>query len=234
MQQVIDAALRDARALEDGGVDGIIVENYGDTPFYPEAVPAATIAAVTLAVAAVLRSVSIPVGVNVLRNDAAAALAVCAATGAAMMRVNVHTGAMLTDQGWLTGRAHETLRRRAELGADVAILADVFVKHATPAQGLTIEDAARDTWERGHADALIISGSGTGEAASLTDIGSVRASVPDAAILIGSGLTVDNAADMLRHADGAIVGSALKTDGHAASPVSLERVRQLMQTIASI
>jgi hypothetical protein len=173
--------------------------------------------------------------VNVLRNDAAAALAICAATGASLMRVNVHTGAMLTDQGWLTGRAHETLRTRAQLGIDdVAILADVFVKHATPAQGLTIEDSARDTWERGHADALIVSGSGTGEAASLTDIGRVRASVPDATILIGSGLTVDNAADMLRYADGAIVGSALKKDGRASSPVSLERVQQLMQTIASI
>ena len=108
MERVLAAAVQDATALAEGGVDGIMVENYGDAPFLPGPVPAHTIAALTNAVLEVRRAVRLPVGVNVLRNDAAAAIGICAATGASFVRINVHTGAMLTDQGWIEGAAHET------------------------------------------------------------------------------------------------------------------------------
>jgi membrane complex biogenesis BtpA family protein len=229
MQAVLAAAARDAEALTTGGIDGILVENYGDVPFHPRAVPAATIAALTSAVLEVRRVTSLPVGVNVLRNDADAALGICAATGASFVRVNVHSGAMLTDQGWIEGSAHETLRRRAELGLAVAILADVFVKHASAPPGLSIADAARDTWERALADALIVSGSGTGIATNAADIERVKHAVPESGVLIGSGLTAQNANALLLLADGAIVGSSLKSDGRAESPVSLERVTRLVE-----
>jgi uncharacterized protein len=107
----------DAAALERAGFDGVIVENYMDVPFHPGAVPPVTIAAMTRIVSAVVEACRIPVGVNVLRNDARAALSIAAVTGAAFIRVNVHTGAMWTDQGLLTGSAHETLRLRRVLGA---------------------------------------------------------------------------------------------------------------------
>ena len=233
MQAVLDAAAYDAEQLTAGGVDAIIVENYGDAPFFPDHVPAITTAAITAAVLHV-RSVShLKVGVNVLRNDAAAALAVCAATGAAFIRINVHSGAMLTDQGWITGRAHQTLRQRTQLGLEAAILADVFVKHAVPAAGLTIEEAARDTWERGCADALILSGSGTGVQTSSADIERVKTAVPESVVFVGSGLTAQNAAALLRLADGAIVGSSLKTDGRPESPVSLQEVQRLVEAARS-
>jgi uncharacterized protein len=232
MQQVLDAALRDAQSLAEGGVDAIFVENYGDTPFYPEQVPAETIAALTAVVLEIHRNVKIDVGVNVLRNDAAAALGICAATGAAFVRVNVHTGAMLTDQGWIAGKAHETLRLRTTLGISAAILADVFVKHATPPAGLTIEDAALDTWERGHADALIVTGAGTGRPTGVDDVRRIRNAIPDAQILVGSGTTIDNASSLLAHADGAIVGSFLKENGDVARPVDVERVRRMAEIFA--
>ena len=229
MQAVIDLAVRDARALSEGGMDGIIVENYGDIPFFPQRVPAETVAAIAVAVAEVRRVTDLPVGVNVLRNDAAAALGICAATGAGFLRVNVHTGAMLTDQGWLQGDAAGTLRLRKLLKPDVAILADVLVKHAVAPAGLTMEDAARDTWERGLADALIVSGSGTGLPTSAADVERAKRAVPESTVLIGSGLTAQNGADLLRLADGAIVGSWIKTDGHADSPVSVERVKRIVE-----
>ena len=228
LQQVIDVAVADARALEQGGVTGIMVENYGDTPFYPGAVPATTVAAMTAALVEIRRAVQVPIGVNVLRNDVASALGISAATGASFVRVNVHTGAMLTDQGWISGVAHETLRLRTQLGVQVGIFADVFVKHATPPAGLTIEDAARDTWERGHADALIVTGSGTGHATNPEDVRRVKTAVPDAPVLIGSGLTIENAASVLEFADGAIVGTALKHNG----VVSIEKVRKLVDVVA--
>ena len=131
--ELLGRAAADARALADGGVDGLIVENFGDRPFHPERVPPETIATLALAVARVRNEAgSLPVGVNVLRNDARAALGLCAATGAEFLRVNVHTGAMVTDQGLIQGRAHETLRERQRLAPDAALPADVHAQPAAP------------------------------------------------------------------------------------------------------
>ncbi len=231
MPQVIERALSDALALAENGMDGVIVENYGDVPFFPAAVPPETVAAIAVVVGAVVEAVRVPVGVNVLRNDAAAALAVAVATGAGFIRVNVHTGAMLGDQGWLTGRAHETLRARATLGADVAILADVLVKHATPPAGVDVGQAARDTWQRGLADALLVTGPATGSRTDPARLRRVREAVPDAPVWVASGLSPENAAEVMALADGAIVGSALERDGVAGNPVDRERVRRLLDAV---
>src|SRR5713101_4601014 len=99
MEEALARAVEDARALAEGGVDGVMVENFGDAPFYPDHVPPETVAAMTRAARAVVEAVPVPVGVNVLRNDTAAALAIAVAVGARFIRVNVHTGAMWTDQG---------------------------------------------------------------------------------------------------------------------------------------
>src|SRR5436309_8483974 len=123
MRAIVDAALRDARALRDGGCDAIAFENFGDRPFFKDRVPAETVAALTRVVVEVVAEVRMTFGVNVLRNDAASAIAIAAATGAAFIRVNVHTGAMLADQGIIEGRAAETLRMRAALAPDVLLFA---------------------------------------------------------------------------------------------------------------
>lgn len=233
MQEIIDRAARDAESLVAGGVDGIIVENYGDVPFFPDAVPAATVSALSIAVLEVLRLTDIPVGVNVLRNDAAAAMSIATCTGAAFIRVNVHTGAMLTDQGWIAGRAHETLRLRPALQSNVRVYADVIVKHAVAPQGLTLEDAARDAFHRGGADALIVSGTATGAPTDVTDANRVKTAVPTADVWIGSGVTADSVVQMLDTADGVIVGSAFEEGGVAGRPVELDRVRKLIDVARS-
>jgi len=225
MTHVVAAACRDAELLVRGGVDALLVENYGDAPFFPGSVPPETIAGITAAALAVRGVSELPLGINVLRNDARAAIGIAAAVGAAFVRVNVHTGALLADQGWLTGSAHETLRARAALRVRVGIFADVFVKHAAPVPGLDIADAARDTWERGGADALIVSGAATGAPTDVGRVAAVRAAIPAAVILLGSGVTAENAPLLLAHADGAIVGSALQREGRAGAGVELERVQ---------
>src|SRR4051812_25124527 len=96
---IVDAALADARALDEGGIDAMMVENYGDVPFRRSAVEPHTIAVMMLAALAIRSVTAKPLGINVLRNDPLAALGIAAACGAAMIRVNVHTGAMVTDQG---------------------------------------------------------------------------------------------------------------------------------------
>src|SRR5439155_3612800 len=126
----------------------------------------------------------LPIGFNVLRNDPCAALALCTACNGSFIRVNVHTGAMLTDQGLIEGNAFETLRYRERICPDALILADVHVKHAVPLGNWALEAAARDTVERGLADALIVSGGGTGLATNVADVERVRATRPAAKILL--------------------------------------------------
>ncbi|HET8631492.1 MAG TPA: BtpA/SgcQ family protein [Thermomicrobiales bacterium] len=228
---VLDRARADLLALAAGGVDAAIVENFGDAPFRPGAVEPETVAALARVLTELRPLTALPLGVNVLRNDAAAALAlaaVCAGPGA-FIRVNVHVGAMVTDQGVIEGRADRTLRRRRELGAEaVAILADVLVKHAAPLGGLPIEDAARDATERGLADALIVTGAGTGRATDLGDVRRVRAALPDVPLLVGSGVTAETVRETLALADGVIAGTALKACGVTTAPVDVERVRRFV------
>lgn len=228
MGAVIHQALADADALASGGMDGILVENFLDAPFYAADVPAETVAAMSRVVAAVVERSPVPVGVNVLRNDAHAALGIAVATGASFIRVNVHTGVMWTDQGVIRGRAADTLRQRARLGEDIAILADVLVKHATPPPGLEPEQAAADTWTRGLADALVVTGSGTGRPTDLKTLAPTRRGATDAPILVGSGVTVETVAATLAVADGAIVGTSLTRASRAGSGVDVEKVRALV------
>ncbi len=232
MAEVLERAATEAEVLREAGLDGLLVENFMDAPFHPESVPPETVAAMTLAVETVKRLVGIPVGLNVLRNDARAALAVAISTEASFIRVNVHTGSMYTDQGLLQGKAHETLRTRRALGADVAILADVLVKHATPPPGTELETAARDTWHRGLADGLILTGTETGAPVQVEALRRVRSAVPgEARIWVGSGATSENAAALLDASDGIIVGSTLQSGGRAGGGVDRGRVEAFMTAL---
>lgn len=232
MSRVVRAAIADARAYEQGGATAVIVENFGDVPFTKGRVPAETIAAMAVAGQAVRAAVKLPLGFNVLRNDPLSGLALCAACGGSFIRVNVHAGAMLTDQGLIEGDAFATLRRRRELGLErVAILADVHVKHAVPLGNQSLAEAARDTRERGLADGLIVSGFGTGRPTAAADVRVVREACPDALLLLGSGVTAANVGEYLPWADGFIVGSSLKRGGRLMAPVDARRVAALRRAI---
>jgi membrane complex biogenesis BtpA family protein len=231
MEAVIDFAVNDARAYERGGAHALFIENFGDVPFTKGPVAPETIAAMAAAGRAIRQVVHLPIGFNVLRNDARAALALCAVCGGAFIRVNVHTGAMLTDQGLIEGNAYETLRYRQRVCPGVQIFADVHVKHAVPLGNWTIEDAARDTVERGLVDALCVSGAGTGLEADLADVERVRRAAPKAKVLLGSGVTLANVSNFLPAADGFIVGSSLKLAGKLSNPIDPKRVAALARAI---
>ncbi len=224
LDSVIDAALRDARALREGGMASLMLENFHDIPFHPDVVPPVTVAAMTAVATAVRRALpDCALGINVLRNDAEAALAIAVAAGAAFIRVNVHTGAAVTDQGLLEGRAWRTLRLRREYGAAVGILADVRVKHAAPLAPRPEADEARDLRLRGLADALVVTGAATGAGADPGELARLREVLPDCPLLVGSGVSAEGLARFLPAADGFIVGTSLKDGGDVAAPVSAAR-----------
>lgn len=232
MASVLARATKEATLLTEGGLDGLLLENYGDAPFYPDRVPPETVAAMAVVVRKVVGCTPLPVGVNVLRNDAEAAVAVAAATGARFIRVNVHTGTMFSDQGLLEGKAHRTLRIRQRLAPTLSILADIMVKHATAPPGLTLESAANDAWVRGRADGLILTGARTGDPVDPDELRRVREVLPSGArVWAGSGVSPDTVPVLLKAADGIIVGSALHRDGVAGTGLDPARVRDLRRAL---
>ena len=246
---VIEAARRDAAALVEGGVDAVMVENFGDVPFYRGRVPAETVACLTVLASAVREATGgpggagergLPVGVNVLRNDGASAVAVALAAGASFVRVNVLAGAVVADQGVVKGDAAGLMRQRRAMGAGhVAVVADVRVKHAAPLAGtgwLPIDQEVEELVLRAGATAVVVSGSGTGKPTDLGEVGAaaraaracgerLNRAVP---VWVGSGVTVETAASLARVADGLIVGTSLKEGGRVDAPVDLGRVRDLV------
>ncbi len=229
LSAVVAAVLRDAEALADGGVQALLLENFGDCPFFPRRVPAATVAQMTALAAEVRRRFPLPLGINVLRNDGRAALAIAHAIGGAFIRVNVLCGARLTDQGIIQGIAHRLLRDRAAAGAShIQILADVDVKHSAPLAARPLELEVDELIHRAGADALIVSGAATGQPPDKDDLQTVKARAGKTPVLLGSGATSENVAQYISAADGFIVGTAFKADGRIGNPVDRDRVKSFM------
>jgi membrane complex biogenesis BtpA family protein len=232
MDTILDQARRDTEALLEGGVDGLIVENMWDLPFYAGTeVQVEAITAQAVAARVVAEMADMPVGVNVIHNGWQAELAIAVAAGLDFVRVCILTGARLWDTGDLDpGCAANLLRRRKELGAEhLKLFADVDKKHSVPFPGLNLETHIEWT-EFYRADALIVSGRMTGDAPPLEKVRLAKEAATRP-ILMGSGTTAENIVEFLKYADGAIVGSSLKVDGVAENPVDVERVRHYMAAV---
>ncbi|HEY9825148.1 MAG TPA: BtpA/SgcQ family protein [Stenomitos sp.] len=237
LRAVIDRAEQEAAALAAGGVDGLIIENFFDAPFAKDQVDPAIVSAMSLIVQRIMNLVPLPVGINVLRNDAKSAMAIAACVEAQFIRVNVLTGVMATDQGLIEGQAHQLLRYRRELGSDVKILADVLVKHARPLGSPNLTTAVQETIERGLADGIILSGWTTGSPPSYEDLELAMNAAKGVPIFIGSGASWENIPHLIQAANGVIVASSLKRGGqveHRVDPIRVSRfVEAMRRSVAS-
>ncbi|MDY7004977.1 MAG: BtpA/SgcQ family protein [Cyanobacteriota bacterium] len=229
LQAIISRAEREATALASGGVDGIIVENFFDAPFVKDQVDPAVVSAMTLLVQKIMNLVSLPIGINVLRNDGQSAMAIASCVQAQFIRVNVLTGVMSTDQGLIEGKAHQLLRYRRELGSNVKIFADVLVKHAQPLGEPNLTTVVQETIERGLADGIILSGWTTGSPPTLEDLKLASAAASDTPIFIGSGANWNNISTLMPAVDGVIVSSSLKRHGQIDQPIDPIRVSQFVE-----
>ncbi|WP_059001968.1 photosystem I biogenesis protein BtpA [Leptolyngbya sp. NIES-2104] len=229
LKTVVDRAEQEATALAAGGVDAIIVENFFDAPFPKDHVDPAVVSAMTVIIQRLQQMVTLPIGINVLRNDAHSALAIATCVQAQFIRVNVWTGIMATDQGLIEGRAHELMRYRRELGSDVKIFADVLVKHARPLSSTNLTVAVQDTIERGLADAVILSGWATGDPPNLEDLELARDAAQGTPVFVGSGADWENVPQMMQVADGVIVSSSLKRQGKRENSIDPIRVSRFVE-----
>jgi uncharacterized protein len=225
------AAERDARAYLGNGCDAVIVENFGDAPFFRDAVPAEVVAMMTgICVAVKAAAGGKPVGVNVLRNAARDALAVAIGAELAFIRVNVLASVAVADQGILEGDAARLLRVRRALAPDVAILADLRVKHAAPLRSADPAIEVEELAERALADAILVTGATTGRAVDPAWLGAVSAAAKRTPVIVASGVSASNVADCAT-AHGFVVGSSLKRGGKIDRPVDPARVRELRRAV---
>ncbi|MEI6380840.1 MAG: BtpA/SgcQ family protein [Cyanobacteriota bacterium ELA615] len=231
LRAVTQRAEQEATALAAGGVDGIIVENFFDAPFAKGEVDPIVISAMTLIIDRIQNLVVLPIGINLLRNDALGAMAIASTVNAHFIRVNVLSGVMATDQGIIEGKAYELLRYRKELNSKVAIFADVLVKHANPLGNIDLASSVKDTLERELADAVILSGISTGVPPSLEELEIAKIAARGQPVLIGSGANCDNIAQLIHSANGVIVASSLKRNNQITEAIDPIKVSQFVEEV---
>lgn len=223
--EVIKHAIREAKKLEQAGFDALMIENFNDVPF-PKTVEPITIASMSVVAKAVKEEVSLPFGINVLRNDAIAAYSIAYAVKADFIRVNVLSGVAFTDQGIIEGTAYQLAKLRKLLPSKIKVFADVHVKHAYHFGDF--EEALRDTAERGLVDALIISGKRTGSEVELEKL-KVAKELSSVPVLVGSGTTYENLPKLWEYADGFIIGTWIKKDGDVKEDIDPERAEKIVK-----
>jgi uncharacterized protein len=234
VEAIYQRGLDDAKSYLHGGCDGVIVENHGDIPFAkPDDIGPETSAYMSVICDRIRRELGRPIGVNVLANAAIPALAIASAAGAGFIRVNQWANAYVANEGFVEGEAARAARFRAKLRADgIRIFADAHVKHGAHAivADRPVEELVKDLVFF-DADAIIATGQRTGHAADLGYIQMIKtaAGLPT---LVGSGVTPDNANDILQIVDGVIIASALKHEGVWWNPVDPTRVTAFMTGLA--
>ncbi|MBP9040218.1 MAG: BtpA/SgcQ family protein [Anaerolineaceae bacterium] len=234
MQEITDLALVDARMLKEAGVDGAIVENFGDVMFYKR-VPAETIAAMTYVAANIAREVpGLTLGMCVLQSDAIAGMAIANTVGAKFIRVPYYTETYVVDAGLMDSIAAETLRYRKFLNADVKIFADVHIKHGYPLSQRPIGEAAADAEHRGLADAILVTGIATGAQTKADDVKEVKESVKATPVFVASGVDEKNLPLYKKYADGAILGTHIKVNEDTEAPIDPKKLSAFMKVARTI
>ncbi len=220
INQVLDAALRDLKAFEESGVDGVMVENNYDIPHRIFVAPE-TVACMTYLTSEIIKKTKLPVGIAVLWNDYKAALFIAKICGGQFIRVPVFVDNVKTDYGDVFGEADQVIRYRKEIKAgNIALFTDVHVKHAKLLSRYSLEESARKAIQKG-SDGIIVTGKWTGDAPTLSKLESVRKAVGNFPIFIGSGACIENIQDLMKYTDGIIVGTSLKTGSNSKKHVNI-------------
>ena len=232
LDEITKLAQKDVDNLYTAGVDGIVIENFGDVPFVKNDISKRTLASFTSVVQNLEINSDLKVGINVLRNDGIAALSIAEATNSDFVRINVLNNVMMfTDQGIIEGQANEIAEFKKNLNNNIEIYADVFVKHAVPPEGSKIENHAEELIKRAGADFVIVTGDGTGHEINMDDLSKVREIVPDGKLAIGSGVDKANINQYRNIADILIIGTSFKKDGNVENPVDIDTAKEVIDQL---
>jgi membrane complex biogenesis BtpA family protein len=229
IEGLIDGVSNDLEALQEAGFDAVMFGNENDRP-YEFSVDAASTATMAYVIGRVREKIRIPFGVNVLW-DPMSSIALAAATGASFVR-EIFTGTYASDMGPWTPDAGKAMRYRDRLHrADLAMLYNVSAEFAWSLDQRSLADRARSAVFSSIPDAILVSGQITGEAAALSDLEAVKKALPDTPVLANTGVKHATVADVLKVADGCIVGSSLKIDGNTWNAVDPDRAKEFMRLV---
>ena len=232
VEALTELAVREAALYRDGGVDGLMVENMHDVPYLRGGVGPEVVAAMAIVARAVKSEAGLPVGVQILAGANLESVAVAHAAGLDYVRVEAYAFAHVADEGLIQSSAAELLRFRRKIGAEgVRVWADVKKKHSAHAITADVslgETCATVEFMRG--DAVIVSGSATGEPPRAADVSEAKShcQIP---VLLGSGVTPENVAEFYTDADGFIVGTYFKERGLWSNTVEPARVERLVEAV---
>lgn len=236
MQKVIEIAVKEAKLLEKAGIDGLQIENIWDYPFVKgNEIGHETTAAMTAAAVKVKEAVNIPIGINCHLNGGKQALAIAKAVDAKWIRVFEWVNAYISRAGYIEGLSGKLSRYRSFLDAEnIKFLCDVNVKHGSHflISDRSIIEQAKDAVEQG-AESLIITGFETGKAPNSKELKNFKKNINNT-VLVGSGVKKDNVEDLLRYADGAIVGSYFKKDGNWKNEVQYNKAAEFMKKVNNL
>ncbi len=234
MKEITNFALSEAELLHKAGVNGAILENFGDVMFYKR-VPAETIAAMTYVATVLTRKIpELPLGLCVLQSDAIAGMAIANTVGGKFIRVPYYTETYVVDAGLMDSIAAEVLRYRKFLNADVKIFADVHIKHGYPLSQRPISESAHDAEHRGLADAILVTGIATGAETKVDDVKEVKEAVDYTPVFVASGVDDKNLSAYKDIADGAILGTHIKVNDDTEAPIDPIKLQGFMEAARKV
>ena len=232
MQKIVDDSARDIEALQSGGVDAVMFGNEGDRPYLLKASPA-SLAAMAFAIGTLKPLIKVPFGVNYLW-DPVATVALAVASGARFAR-EIFTGVYDSDMGLWQPDAAAALRLRADCGrADLKLMFNINAEFAAPVGDRPIAARARSAVFSSLADVILVSGPMTGEAVETANLKVVKDALPETPVFANTGVNLANVADILRIADGAVIGTHFKVDGNTWNPVDGARVKRFMDKVRTL
>lgn len=215
----------DLKALEKGGVDGIIFENNYDFP-HKEFVDPAIVSSMTFIGEKLRKATKLPLGISVLWNDYDAALSIAKILNLQFIRIPVFVDKVKTDCGVIKGEPKKVIDFRKLIGAEnVALFTDVHVKHS---ELLSKYDLLTSTKLaiKNKSDAIIITGNWTGDAPDLNQVKNLREKIKNFPILIGSGIDKSNIKNLFKFANGAIVSTSLKSGSEKIGAINVKSYLQ--------
>jgi uncharacterized protein len=235
VSQLVDVARNEARLYREGGVDAVYIENMHDVPYLRGAVGPEIVAAMTLIGSEVKAQCGLPVGIQILAGANLEAMAVAHAAGLDFIRAEGYAYAHVADEGLIQSSAAGLLRYRRMIGAEkVQVWTDVKKKHS--AHAITADVSLGETAETVEfmgADCVIVTGSATGKSPMIADVLEAKSHC-NLSVVLGSGINKQNVKEFYNHADGFIVGSFFKVDGHWANAIDPTRINEFMDVLKTL
>lgn len=229
IDEIYEAAHNDLLALIEGGANAVIVENFGDIPYATtnELITYTTFASIATRLR---KACKLPMGINVQFNDFEAEWALAYSCGYDFIREEVFAENRMGPNGICVSSGPQIMRLKARYPKDIAILADLHVKHTFPIVDQPLDFTIESIIEGG-ADAIICTGITTGKSPSIKDVQKVKDIAKDVPVVVGSGVNSKTVKEFMKVADGAIIGSSFKIDGNVMNPIDCERVKELINAL---